>query len=212
MHNRPIITGGVYLVVDPSTDETTLLSQLSAALSSQTVKVVQVWDNWGKVADKVRLFAAIHSLTQTAAVPLLVNNDWQLLQQVPAEGIHFDTPPSDLASIRQQLNREVIIGITISNDLSLIDWAHQAQLDYLSFCSVFPSKSVQSCDIVRPETLQAARQKTSLPLFVSGGVTPTNMTQLPAGTFDGVAVISGIMQAPDAQQAAYAFSNAIYHS
>src|SRR5690606_21445536 len=88
-----------------------------------------------------------------------------------------------------------IIGFTGGNDLERIRWANQNQVDYLSFCAMFPSSSAISCEIVKPSTVLLARQLTRLPLFLSGGINPENLKGLSLLDFQGVAIISGIMSA-----------------
>src|SRR6185369_6565581 len=91
---------------------------------------------------------------------------------------------------------------TCNNDLAIVDWAMKQKLDYISFCSVFPSSTSNSCDLVSFDTIRRAREITSLPIFLAGGISPDNMKRLRELDFDGVAVISGIMNQDDPAQAA----------
>lgn len=200
---------GVYLVLDPSMERATLLAKLKSALAGG-VNVVQVWNNWPAHFDmpaKEELVCAI--LGVAAQVPVLINEEWRLLKNTALAGVHFDSPPADLQAIRQELNRHFICGITCSNNLEVIRWAEEHQADYVSFCSMFASGSVSSCDIVRPETVRQAREMTSIPFFLSGGITTENMNGWQDLDFTGVAVISGILQAESPQKSASAYVNAL---
>jgi thiamine-phosphate pyrophosphorylase len=80
--------------------------------------------------------------------------------------------------------------------------AEQNSLSYISFCSVFPSPSVQSCDIVQPESIKKAKEISNMPIFLSGGINQENLGQLKELPFNGIAVISGILNEADPEAAA----------
>jgi thiamine-phosphate pyrophosphorylase len=198
MRDKQRITGGVYLVVDPAMDRPLLLSQLAPALEAG-LEAVQIWNNWLPGADKISCIAAVSGLCRTYGVPLLIDNDWEMLISSPdLDGVHFNNIPENFLEIQSEMARPFIAGITCSGDLDVVRWADKNKLDYISFCAMFPSLSAGSCDIVMPATVKEASDLTGMPLFVSGGITPENIPSLRKLTpFSGVAVISGIMSADD---------------
>ncbi|WP_342644954.1 thiamine phosphate synthase [Mucilaginibacter sp. CSA2-8R] len=208
--NHKKITGGVYLVIDPAMNRAVLLSKLASALQGK-LEAVQLWNNWTPGDDKLQCIEAVGQLCRQHNVPLLIDNDWELLLQSPyLDGIHFDAIPADYALIKQKIDKLFIAGITCQGNLDVVRWADENLLDYVSFCAMFPSPSAGSCDIVMPATVRQAKSMTGLPLFVSGGITPANMTMLRQQTpFDGVAVISGIMSADDPLSKVKLYHNAL---
>lgn len=200
------ITGGIYLVLDPALPIKLLLQKLEAALNGG-VDVVQIWNNWIDKTDKLKLIEAIGKLCRQYQVPLFINEEWQLLTQTPyLNGVHFDGIPEEYSLIKEVINKPFMAGITCSGDLDTVSWAGKNKLDYISFCAMFPSPSAGSCSIVMPAVVKKAYETTSLPIFVSGGITPQNIIALKEKTpFDGVAVISGILSAlhPEKQVQTY---------
>jgi thiamine-phosphate pyrophosphorylase len=194
------ITGGIYLVLDPGMEQELLLTKLSAALTAG-INVLQIWNNWPAGTDKLSWIETVAGLCSTYQVPLLINEEWQLLTQCPnLQGVHYDAIPANFKEIQQTVGRPFLSGITCSGNLETVEWAHQHGFDYVSFCAMFPSPSAGSCDIVMPQTVRQARGMTNMPIFVSGGITPENITLLKKETpFDGVAVISGILSAAHPQ-------------
>lgn len=189
------VAGGIYLVLDPSMDKTELLKKLKQALDGGA-DIIQIWNHWPdsfSESDKVGLVEVILDLANSYSTPVLMNDDWKMLKKTNLDGIHFDQIPEHFERIQEEIQREFICGITCSNDIEIIQWADEHDFDYISFCSMFPSSSVESCEIVRLETVQKAREITDLPLFVSGGITPENLSELDDLDFEGVAVISGIL-------------------
>lgn len=196
---RNKVSGGIYLVIDPSMNKTALLQKLEEALSAD-ISVVQIWDNWQHVIDKEEAIREICSLCHQYQVPVIINNDWGLLKSFPLDGVHFDEIPEDYDQIKLGIGRDFISGITCNNDLSIIEWADRNQLNYISFCSIFQSSTSNSCELVSFDNIQRARQITSLPIFLAGGIQLNNMQKLQELNYDGVALVSGIMSAENPAQ------------
>ena len=188
---------GIYLVIDPSMEEKRLMTKLEAALRGG-INLVQIWNNWpknGTFEAKIERISDIYKLVEPYKIPLLINEDWQLLREIPLDGVHFDAIPPNIDFIRKEIGRPVLLGLTCSNDLDNIRWAVQNRMDYISFCAVFPSSSVSSCEIVKPESIQKARALTDMPIFLSGGIRQDNLIQLKKYRIQGIALISGIIDA-----------------
>lgn len=188
------ITGGIYLVIDPKMPLQEILQKLKEVFKER-ICAVQIWDNWETVVNKERIIISICELCHKHEVPVLINDNWELLNTMPLDGIHFDTIPKNFNQIKPTLKESFIAGITCNNDLSVVEWANENELDYISFCSIFPSTTSNSCDLVSFDTIRQAREITSLPIFLAGGIRPDNMYKLQGLDFDGIAVISGIMGA-----------------
>lgn len=198
-------------MLNPSMEKTLLLEKLEQALEGG-VDVLQIWNNWPdkmRMAEKKTLINSIVNIVAPYRVPVLINEEWRLLKDTPIDGVHFDRKPEQYEKIKQEVGRIFMAGITCSNDLTIIDWAEENQVDYVSFCSVFPSPSVDSCEIVRPETIRKARERTQLPLFLSGGISVENLSALQNLDFNGVAVVSGILNAASPKKSAVSYKNAL---
>ena len=202
---------GVYLVIDPAMNRDALFLKLREALEAG-VSIVQLWNHWPAKAtpeDKRQLINEVLQLAETFDVPVLINEEWQWLNQTNLHGVHFDAIPDDWDTIKQTIGREVMVGLTCGNDTGRIRWAEDQQLDYISFCAMFPSSSVDTCEIVRPDSVLEARKLTQLPIFLSGGINPQNLETLKALDFQGVAVISGIMSADSVTERIHAYQQAL---
>ncbi len=205
------ISPGIYLVLNPSMEKEKLLEKLKEALYGG-ICMVQIWNNWPdgfRVPEKMELIRAIAKIVSGYNVPVLINEEWELLHQPELDGVHFDQVPEDFQKIKKVLKRKFIAGITCENNLKIIQWAEEEGMDYISFCSMFPSTSVQSCEIVKPETVRKAREITKKPIFLSGGITTENLNDLKELNFDGVAVISGILNADSPETAARKYNEVL---
>src|SRR5690606_15917118 len=108
------ITGGLYLVLDPSIERSLLLKRLKEALEGG-VQLLQIWNNWPAGFDrnkKKHFIEAVVEVAKDYSVPILINEEWELLQGGPLSGVHFDRIPEDFTGIKERLPKDAIIGIT----------------------------------------------------------------------------------------------------
>lgn len=191
-HQKSKIQAGVYLVLNPAMEESVLISKLEQLLPFD-ISAIQIWDNFQEGQDSQEFVRKIYKLCSAYNTPLLINNKWEYLKQFPLAGVHFDEIPTNFNQIKSEIGTDFIMGITCGNDLSKIEWAAHKKIDYISFCSIFPSSSSETCELVDFEIIKIARTIFKNPMFLAGGISHENMHKLSALPYDGVAVISGIM-------------------
>lgn len=198
---------GLYLVADLSFPEEKLLDAVGKAIRGG-VQIVQIW-NAGKVTENIlRVGKKIHSKVAEVGIPLIVSNNLDLAKELGASGIHLDDfhTPDDA---RKLLGANAIVGYTCGNDQALVRKAENFGADYISFCAVFPSPSVQSCEIVPLESVRQAKEIVSIPVFASGGITLENAHLVLEVGADGLAIASSILRAEDPEADARAFRQII---
>ncbi|MBR9757065.1 MAG: thiamine phosphate synthase [Algicola sp.] len=189
-----VIKNGVYLVVNPSMARVELFSKLNKALE-EGIAAIQIWDHFKPEQDVKALVESICNMCHKYQVPVLINNRWELLQNSLLDGVHFDEIPKNFSHIKQKLNKPFVCGITVNNNLSAVSWAVENKISYISFCSLFPSSTATSCELVDFNTIQKARKMFKNPLFLAGGISLQNIHELSTLHYDGVAVVSGVMSA-----------------
>ena len=187
------MSSGIYLIIDPSMDELILLNKLRLCLKEK-LAAVQIWDNFNSARNILESINKICELCHAKNIPVLINNRWELINSYLLDGVHFDNIPQNYDEIKKVVNRPFISGLTCSNDLTIVEWASVNKLDYISFCSMFPSKTANSCEIVNFNTIHEAAKHYKLPTYLAGGIKPENMHQLEQLNYTGIAVVSGIMR------------------
>jgi len=201
--------GGLYLIADLSLPEEKLIKSVASAIGGG-VQLVQVW-NAAKIDEEsvLRLCSKIHSIAVRAGIPLIVNNELDLAQRIDARGVHFDDFRTTATDARRLLGSNAIIGYTCGSDEALVRKAENVGADYISFCAVFPSPSVQTCEIVPLEAVRKAKRTVSMPIFASGGITLENAHLVMEAGADGLAIASSILGADDPEGTARAFRRTI---
>jgi thiamine-phosphate pyrophosphorylase len=188
---------GLYIVVPPETP----LEKVEGALRGGA-DIVQIW--LGAKANPAWARQVL-ACARRYQVPVLVNNDVALAAEIGADGVHIDGDRPTPQEIRRALGPQALVGVTCGNQLEKVRWAESSGTDYISFCSIFPSSSVDECEIVPLETVKRAKQLVKIPVFASGGITLQNAPQVLAAGADGLALISAIFSTPDPEQAARRF-------
>lgn len=197
---------GLYLVVDTTIPEQTLFPIVDKALEGG-VNIVQLWGE-EKNESLPAVAADILALTRRHGALCIVGDDVELCKRIGADGVHFDgyaNPPLTPFEAKQQLGSDAVIGVTCGNNVEKLRWAQENGADYVSFCAMYPSSSVDTCEIVPLEMIRTAKRMLSIPVFASGGITVENVEEVLNAGADGIAVVSAILRAPDPRAAAAEF-------
>ncbi|PZX57946.1 thiamine-phosphate pyrophosphorylase [Algoriphagus chordae] len=201
MKEKAKINSGIYLVIDPSMEESQLLESLEKAISAKPC-ALQIWDNFPCHDQVASLICKIKLICSRSEIPIIMNNHPEWAELFGLDGVHFDELPSDYVTSFPKLKKQgKLIGVTTNNEYGLIQNSILADVDYLSFCSMFPSSTATSCDLVDFEIVRQTRMSTSIPIFLAGGISTESIAQLQSLDFDGIAVVSGVMSAADPAKA-----------
>lgn len=187
----------IYLIIDPAKPLSELLKKLASALQEK-LYALQIWDNFVSEEQAKEIIPAIASMCRQKDVPVLINNRWNYLSKYDSlAGVHFDKIPPNWEYIRKSLPKNTLLGITANNDLRVVEWAEKEQFSYISFCSMFPSCTANSCELVQFETILKAKTISKMPIFLAGGISVDRLPKLQTiqKYFDGLALVSGIMSA-----------------
>lgn len=197
--NKKKITSGVYLVVDPSYGEEKVMRVVQESMEGG-LDVLQLWASWKDDAAAIDLGKKLAKLAEQYSVPFVVNNDLEVALKIGSDGVHIDGTEPSPSLIRKRFGDDGIVGVTCSTSMEKVLWADNEKVDYISFCSMYPSPSVNECDIVPMRMVSEARRKISIPIFASGGINLTNAHEIIDAGGDGVAVISTIMTSKNPKQ------------
>ena len=200
---------GLYLVVDPGPGLKIVAQKVKSAILGG-VDIIQIWNNWNERQDKKLFITTLYGMAQPKGIKVLINDEYEWLAETRLDGVHFDrVPENGLKNVRESVNRPFIAGLTCGNSVSEVYKAKEEGFDYISFCSMFPSPSAGTCEIVDPETVRAACKIFKSSVFAAGGITPHNAGKVLDTGVDGIAVISGIMGTDDPETATRQFKNLI---
>lgn len=120
---------------------------------------------------------------------------------------HARTHPDSVAEARRRLAPSAVIGFS-AHTVDEAAAAVEAGADYVLFSPIFPTTSKPDAETLGLDPLRACADRLDgTPVYALGGITPENTRDcLDAGAY-GVAVLSGILHAPDPASAAAQYTN-----
>jgi len=192
---------GLYLILDPSVSLTRSLDETLRQSAQAGVKIVQYRNKTASMKEAYAEALPLRKLAAELGVLFIVNDRCDLALAADADGVHLGQGDLPLDLARKVMGPEKLIGISTHN-ADQVRAANAGKPDYLGFGPIFKPGSKQDHDpVVGIEGLRVIRALTALPIFAIGGITVENVGEVMRAGANGVAVISGILKAPDIKQA-----------
>ncbi len=184
------------------------LAEFLSACIAGGVDVVQLRDKdleARPLLQRARLAAAV---CREHGVPFVLNDRPDLALEVGADGVHVGQDDAPVSLARRILGPDAIVGLSTHSESDLAV-AVGEDVSYLSAGPVeaTPTKPGREGTGVDYVTLASARS--SVPVFVTGGVTPQRIPALAAAGVRHFVVVRYLTRAPDARTAARALREAI---
>lgn len=166
--------------------------------------------DWVQVREKSLPAGALYemavrvgALCRNARVGLLVNDRVDVALAAGADGAHLAARSLPAAAARPLLSDGRLLGVSV-HSLAEARAAEAAGVDYVTFGSVYPTRSHPGQAAAGLAELAAVVQGVSIPVLAIGGITAENAGQVLATGCAGVALISAVLSAPSPREAAAA--------
>jgi thiamine-phosphate pyrophosphorylase len=195
----------LYAIIDPDQGGGRSPMEMAAALLSAGVRLIQLRD---KHASSGEFYASVQSVAdcvRKAGGVFIVNDRADVALAADASGVHVGQDDLPVESARALVGLGKLIGYS-THVLEQVREADRSTADYVAFGPIFPTASKRNPDaVVGLEGLREVRKATGKPLVAIGGITLENARAVIEAGADSVAVISGLVGAPDIRQRAQAF-------
>ncbi|WP_137679356.1 thiamine phosphate synthase [Aurantiacibacter suaedae] len=155
--------------------------------------------------EAARLAAPLQEICRARDVAFVVNDLVALAKRIKADGVHLGQSDGDPREAREELGREVQIGVTCHASRHLAMEAGDAGADYVAFGAFFPSTTKQSEHKPDLDLLRWWSNLFEIPCVAIGGITPDNAPALIEAGADFLAV-SGAVWNGDEVAAVKAFA------
>ena len=152
----------------------------------------------------LRVLEEAREVTRRLGVPLVVNDRPDLAVLSEADGVHLGQDDLPVQEARRIVGGRLLIGVS-THTLEQVRRAVLEGASYLGVGPTFPSQTKAFEGFAGLEFVRQATAETSLPAFVLGGVTPTNVGEVLAAGGRRVAVSHAICAAEDPRATAARF-------
>lgn len=164
----------------------------------------------GSLVARMAQAEALRELCTTLGLVFIVNDSLDTALQLDADGVHLGRDDGPLATARQAIGPNRILGASCYNQPELGASALAAGADYIAFGAVYPSLVKPEAVQATPAHIRAARELTEAfsntqaraSVVVIGGITTDNAAPLIQAGADSIALISGLFQAPNIEATA----------
>lgn len=135
-------------------------------------------------------------------IPFLINDRVDVALACGAAGVHLGQQDMPAALARKALGKRSLIGISVNTPEEAQE-AESQGADYVGAGPVYATSTVKtSLPVLGPEGIRQIKAAVRIPVVAIGGITDQNAWEAREAGADGVAVVSAILGAQDAESAA----------
>ena len=186
----------LYGIIDLAYVEASEIVRVAGEMIEGGVGLIQLRGK-GKSLDELAGYAArLHELTSRSSTPLIVNDHAEIARRVPVEGVHVGQDDDLIEVARRKAGRSVLIGES-THSLEQALAAQRAGADYIGFGPIFATPTKPDYPPIGLADIRRVHAEVSLPIFCIGGINIDNLEQVIAAGAHRVAIVSGLLKAPD---------------
>jgi thiamine-phosphate pyrophosphorylase len=165
-----------------------------------------------KSASARQLFDSSRELAEALrpqGVTFIVNDRPDVAFLAGASGVHVGQDDLNVEQARLVVGREKLVGVSTHN-LDQFERAAASSAEYIAVGPIFATSSKANPDaVIGLDFVRKVRTLTAKPLVAIGGITRERAASVIEAGADSVAVISGILSAPDPAQRAREYINTL---
>lgn len=196
------IDWSLYLVADTEFAAGKNLVHLVSEAVLGGVTIVQLRAKDLGTRDFLELALKVSEKLGKIGIPLLINDRVDIALACGAAGVHLGQDDMPLPDARRLLGPDKTIGISV-NTLDEAAEAERLGADYLGLGPIYGTSTKQTVlPVLGPEGIQRLRRQIRIPMVAIGGINAGNAGAVIKAGADGIAVVSAILGARDARQAA----------
>jgi thiamine-phosphate pyrophosphorylase len=169
---------------------------VAKAMIDGGVDLIQLRGKHQSIDELVDLANELHKITSRSSIQLIVNDYADVAAKVPVEGVHVGQDDDSVVVARKKAGRKLIVGKSTHSP----EQAREAQregADYIGFGPIFATPTKPDYQPIGLKDVKQAHVDVTLPIFCIGGIKIDNLKQVIAAGARRVAIVSGLLQAPD---------------
>lgn len=144
---------------------------------------------------------ALKAVCSQYGVPLIINDNVDILLQSGADGIHVGQKDQNAREVRRLIGPDKILGVSAATVAEALQ-AEEDGADYLGCGAVFATSTKTNTRSVDNALLSEISASVKIPVVAIGGISQENAGSLRGTGIAGTAVVSAIFAHPDIRQAA----------
>ncbi len=184
------------------------LAEFVTAVLDGGVDIVQLRDKHADARVILERAALVQELCHSYGVPFILNDRPDLALHLGADGVHVGQDDAPVALCRTLLGPDAIIGLS-THAVEELTPALAEPVTYLSAGPIEATPTKPGRIGTGVSYAAAATERASVPVFVTGGITPAHIGPLAAEGISHFVVVRALTEAADPGAAARALRSAI---
>jgi thiamine-phosphate pyrophosphorylase len=156
------------------------LARFVAECIAGGVDVVQLREKDLEARQLITRARIVAEVCSEQGVPFVLNDRPDLALETGADGVHLGQDDAPVSLARRILGRDAIVGLS-THGLNDLEAAAGEDVDYISAGPVEPTPTKPGRPGTGMSYVTLASERSSVPVFVTGGVTPERIPALAAG-------------------------------
>jgi thiamine-phosphate pyrophosphorylase len=194
----------LYAIIDSQVACRPIL-EVTEILLNAGVRLIQYRNKQASSRDLLEAGVQVAERLHRAGGIFIMNDRADVALVAGADGVHLGQDDLPVEMARTVLSRNKIVGVS-THSLSQVQRADQTSADYVAFGPIFATESKMNAEpVVGLAGLAQARKATRKPLVAIGGITLMQARAVKESGADSVAVIQGLIGAPDPGERARQF-------
>jgi thiamine-phosphate pyrophosphorylase len=186
----------LYGILDLSYVDISDATRVAEAMIEGGVDLIQLRGKQQSVNELVDLASDLHKITCRSSVPLIANDHAEIAQKVPVEGVHVGQEDDAISLAREKAGRVIVVGKSTHN-LAQAAAAQHEGADYIGFGPIFATPTKPDYAPIGLTEIARVHVDLTMPVFCIGGIKIDNLEQVIAAGGRRVAIVSGLLKAPD---------------
>lgn len=182
---------GIYAITPNQILDIKLIEQV---ITQYSIGILQYRHKTNNTEVKLNEAQQLRQLCSEHNTLFIINDDINLAQKVNADGVHLGKEDASIATARQHLGENAIIGVSCYNDFKLAQSAEQQGASYVAFGALFISSTKPGAPVCSLDIVTQAKQTLNIPIVGIGGIDFNNQQQAINAGCDSVAMINALFQ------------------
>ena len=177
--------------------------RVTSALIEGGIDILQIR---AKNSDEAEIESVAHRivpLTESASIPLIINDFPQLVPSVGAQGAHLGQGDFSISDGRWRAGRSLagevpppIIGRSTHSFDQAVEAENQGA-DYIGFGPLYPTPTKPGRPAIGLDDIRKVHQSVAIPIFCIGGINLQTLDQVVAAGAKRVVIVSALLKAND---------------
>jgi thiamine-phosphate pyrophosphorylase len=186
----------LYGILDLSYVDSLDIFRVAEAMIEAGVDLIQLRGKQKSLEELADLAGKVYKATSRSSIPLVVNDHAEIVRKVPAEGVHVGQDDDSIAIAREKAGRKVLVGKS-THSLAQARAAQREGADYIGFGPIFATPTKPDYKPIGLSDIEQVHADVAIPIFCIGGIKIDNLEQVVAAGARRVAIVSGLLKAPD---------------